>query len=234
MACVAADRCVCRGDRWCRLLPGGAPGLEAPRRVEAAPEAQSQARQAEVNVEYLRQMYASTRGWYAAAETKAQLLLAVNGIFVTILFGMIFGLPGYPRVNPSRFRLDTWILIGLSAAALVAAILCATSCLWSLHGRAKTELAKMRVLPEEEPASYKPETFWYFGHIASLPADTVRAKLRSVDLGFEIEVLSYHVIDLARKVLRKYRWVNAGWAFTALALIALVAAGVSFFLQAQP
>jgi hypothetical protein len=41
------------------------------------------------------------------------------------------------------------------------------------------------------------------------------------------------VVDLAHKVLRKHRWVNAGWALTALALIALAAAGTSFFVRAQ-
>jgi pycsar effector protein len=215
-------------------LLGVRQAFRLPRRAaEAASEAQSQARQAEVNVEYLRHMYASTRGWYAAAETKAQLLLAVNGIFVTVLFGILFGLPGDARVNPSRFKIDTWVLIGLSVTALVAAILCATLCLWSLHGRAKTELAKMETDSEEELTSHKPEAFWYFGHIASMPPSAVREKLCSVDHRFEIEVLSYHVIDLARKVLRKYQWVNAGWAFTALALIALAAAGGTFFLQAQ-
>ena len=57
----------------------------------------------------------------------------------------------------------------------------------------------------------------------------VKERLRSVDRRFEIEKLSYHVVDLAHKVLRKHRYVNAGWAFTALALIALVAAGARFF-----
>jgi hypothetical protein len=34
-------------------------------------------------------------------------------------------------------------------------------------------------------------------------------------------------------VLRKHRWVNAGWILTAAALIALAAAGTSFFIHAQ-
>jgi hypothetical protein len=46
-------------------------------------------------------------------------------------------------------------------------------------------------------------------------------------------ILHHNVIDLSVKVLRKHRLVNAGWALTALALIALVAAGTSFFVRAQ-
>src|SRR5450755_2615968 len=50
----------------------------------------SQVKAAEANVDYLRRVYDSTRGWYTASETKAQLLLAVNGTFVTVLFGILF------------------------------------------------------------------------------------------------------------------------------------------------
>lgn len=57
----------------------------------------------------------------------------------------------------------------------------------------------------------------------------MRERLRMVDRQFEIDALSYNIVDLARKVFRKHRLVNAGWAFTALALVALVIAGVSIF-----
>ncbi len=190
--------------------------------------AHPQAEEDKATVEYLRHMYAMTRAWYTAAETKAQLLLAVNGLFVTVLFGILFGNSGDRHLGAARFGSGTWVLLSVSAVALVIAIICAALCLWSLHGRAKAEFDSLGVDPEE-PASYQPEMLWYFGHIARLKRGAVKERLRSVDRRFEIETLSYHVVDLAHKVLRKHRWVNAGWAFTALALIALVAAGASFF-----
>jgi Pycsar effector protein len=190
----------------------------------ARPEAEGD----KATVEYLRHMYAMTRAWYTAAETKAQLLLAVNGLFVTILFGILFGNSGDRHLKAAGFGSGTWVLLSVCAVALVTAIICAALCLWSLHGRAKADFDSLKVDPEE-PASYQPEVLWYFGHIAHLKRGAVKERLRSVDRGFEIETLSYHVVDLAHKVLRKHRWVNAGWAFTALSLIALVAAGASFF-----
>jgi hypothetical protein len=190
--------------------------------------AQPQLEEDKANVEYLRHMYAMTRVWYVAAETKAQLLLAVNGLFVTVLFGILFGNSGDRHLGAGDFRLGTWVLISVSVVALVIAIICAALCLWSFHGRAKDEFDSLGVDPEN-PASYQPESLWYFGHVAHLEPGAVKERLRSVDRRFEIETLSYHVVDLAHKVLRKHRWVNAGWAFTALALIALVAAGASFF-----
>jgi hypothetical protein len=105
-------------------------------------------------------------------------------------------------------------------------------CLWSLHGRVGHEFAHLGVDPAN-PASYRPEVLWYFGHLALLEPDAARERLRDVDLGSEMEILSYHVIDLARRVFRKHRWVNAGWASTAIALLAIVAAGTSLFVHAQ-
>jgi hypothetical protein len=55
------------------------------------PAAQPRGESAEAELEYVRRVCASTREWYTVAETKAQLLLAVNGVFVTILFGVLFG-----------------------------------------------------------------------------------------------------------------------------------------------
>ena len=70
--------------------------------------AQPQAEEDKATVEYLRHMYAMTRAWYTAAETKAQLLLAVNGLFVTILFGILFGNSGGRQLRSARFGSGTW------------------------------------------------------------------------------------------------------------------------------
>lgn len=147
---------------------------------------------------------------------------------MTVLFGILFGNSGDRHLGAANFGSGKWVLISFSAVALVIAIICAALCLWSLHGRAKVEFDSFGVDPED-PASFPPEALWYFGHLAHLKRDAAKERLRSVDRRFEIETLSYHVGDLAHKVLRKHRYVNAGWAFTALALIALVAAGVTFF-----
>jgi hypothetical protein len=163
------------------------------------------------------------------AETKAQLLLTVNGAFVTILFGTLFGRLGNVH---ARFGPETWAFLGVGVVALISALACAAGCLWSFHGNAKEEFAHLGVNPDD-PASYRPEVLWYFGHLARLRSDAAVEALRRADRKFEAETLSYNVVDLSIKVLRKHRLVNAGWALTALALIALVAAGTSFFLHAQ-
>lgn len=186
----------------------------------------------EVDIDYLRRIYASTREWYTVSETKAQLLLTANGAFVAIIFGALFGKVSDVRAAAARFGSDTWIFLGASVVSLVCAISCAALCLWSLHGRAGKEIAQLGV-DRDDPSTYRPEVLWYFGHLANLRMDGAVQALRRADREFEVATLTYHVVELAQRVLRKHRWVNMGWAFTALALIALVAAGTSFFIRAQ-
>lgn len=181
---------------------------------------------------YVRYLYDSTRRWYATAENKAQLLLTVNGAFVTIVFGTLFGRTNELHADAARFSIGTWLLLGVSVVALASAIACAGLCLWSMHGRAGKELVLLGVDPDN-PDTYKAEALWYFGHLARLQAPAAVNAIRKADQSFEIDALSYNAVDLARKVYRKHRWVNAGWALMALSLITFAAAGVSFFLQAQ-
>jgi hypothetical protein len=178
------------------------------------------------NVDYLRHVYASTRQWYTASETKAQLLLAVNGVFASILFGLIFDRSAGGSARITHFKADTWVFLSVTSLALICAIVCASVSLWSHHGKAGAEFGRLGIDPQD-PATYRPEVLWYFGHIAQLDRQAVGQKLRTVNYESEIRTLSYHVVDLAHKVLRKHRWVNAGWAFTALALIVLIGGGTS-------
>lgn len=120
--------------------------------------------------------------------------------------------------------------IGVSILALVSASVCAGLSLWSLHGRSGAEFARLGVDPKD-PDSYRAEVLWYFGHVTRLQPDAVSERLLKADRSFEARVLTYHVIDLAHVVLRKHRWVNSGWILTAVAVIALAIAGISFFVH---
>ena len=177
------------------------------------------------DVEYLRRVYVSTREWYVAVEKKAQLLLTANGAFVTIVLGTLLGRAGTAdadvRIGPAGV-----ILFSVSGSSVVAAITCATLSLWSLHGNSRADLEQLKVRPDE-PASYRPEALWYFGHLALLQREAAVDTLLRGDRIDEAKALSYNLVDLARKVMRKHQWVNAGWALTAVALITLAGATAS-------
>ena len=185
-------------------------------------------------VEYARRVYASTLDWYKVADTKAQLLLTVNGAFVAIVSGALLGQVADVRAFGDAFGVETWAFFLLAVVALAGAITCAARCLWSRLGRiAKDRFVQLGVRPED-PASYRPEVLWFFGHLAQLPTGPAAEMLRRADRSFELDALTYDVMFLSRNVLRKHQWVNAGWTLTALALLALIAGGASFVMRVQP
>lgn len=136
------------------------------------------------------------------------------------------------RSEAAHFGIYTQVLLVISTMAPASAIACAGLCLWSLHGKGNRELARLGINPGN-PDTYKPAGLWYFGHIARLDQDIAVKMLCRADQEFETKALAHNAVDLARKVFCKHRWVNAGWALTALALITFAAAGISFFVQVQ-
>ena len=185
----------------------------------------------EAHLAYLRRAYESTRQWYSIIETKCQLLLGVNGVFVSVVFGSIFGKSEDVRPTVRLFGPETWIFCGLAVASIVSAVVCAALSMYSLHGRAsRDELADLEVDPAK-PATYKPEALWYFGHLANLDYKTAVRLLREVGGISEIDVLSHHLITLSSRVLRKHNYANAGWILTAGSLIMIALAAASVILR---
>jgi hypothetical protein len=189
--------------------------------------------EAGVEIEYVRRVYERAIDWYKVAETKAQLLLTVNGVFVTVVFGVNSGNMADARQFAGVLGVETWVFLLCFICALIGAVTCAAACLWSQHRKTLKETFPRLGVDPGAPSTYRPEVLWYFGHLAHLKMEPAAAMISRADRDFEIKALSYNVVHLAGIVLRKHRLVNAGWALTALALIFLIAAGVSIFVRAQ-
>ncbi len=217
-------------------LPGQQPHAQpigSSTATSAPPPVVQSAAEAMADAEYVRRVYERALDWYKVAETKAQLLLTVNGVFVTVVFGIVSGRLGEAHEFADILGVETWVFFLTSTGALLGAVTCAAACLWSQHGKnIKEAFARLGVDPDT-PASYRPEVLWYFGHLANLRIESAAAMISQADRRFEITALSYNVVQLSGIVLRKHRLVNAGWALTALALILLIGGGVSVFIRAQ-
>jgi hypothetical protein len=197
---------------------------------ESSMDGQILGRDAQVDAEYVRRVYDRAIDWYKVAEAKAQLLLTVNGVLVTVVFGIISG-----RVAGGRSArvpgIETWFFLFAAISSLIGAVACAAACMWSMHGKDKT-FALLGV-DRNDPASYRPEVLWYFGHLARLEIGPAAALISQADRKFEIVTLSYNVVHIAPIILRKHRLVNAGWALTAMAITSLIASGASILIRAQ-
>lgn len=204
----------------------------APRRPGVTGEAEATAAP-EPDVEYVRRAYDRAIDWYKVAESKAQLLLTVNGLLVTVYFAVLTGKAGSADRAARLVGTEARIFAMVSAAAVIGATGCAAGALWSRHtGNIKEAFPRLDVEPGD-PASYCPEVLWYFGHIARLDADAAARMIGGADRRFEVTALSYNLVNLSHVVLRKHQFVNLGWALTATAIVSLVLAGAALLIQAQ-
>jgi hypothetical protein len=94
-------------------------------------------------LEYARRLYANVLDWYKLADTKAQLLLTIDGAFITIIAGAIFGNPEATSDRARQFGPETWVLLAVSALALLASVACAALCLWSRTGLGETSIRRV-------------------------------------------------------------------------------------------
>jgi hypothetical protein len=89
--------------------------------------------------------------WYKVAESKAQLILTVNGAFVTITFGLLSGSVAELRRSVAVIGILTWFFLTLALVALCGSIVAAALSLvavltYNVHGLARTVLRKHRLI----------------------------------------------------------------------------------------
>jgi hypothetical protein len=184
-------------------------------------------------VEFARRVYDRAIDWYKVAESKAQLILTVNGVFVTIAFGILSSKSEGAKSSGNAPGPETWVFLSIAIAGLAGAIGSATACLLSRHNRnIASDFARLNVDPGNS-SSYCPEALWYFGHLATLEFDDAVKALRRLGTRAELQILTYNVGGLSRVVLRKHRFINAGWLLTGVALISLLAAAASYLVRLE-
>jgi hypothetical protein len=184
-------------------------------------------------LEYSRRAYDRVIDWYKVAESKAQLILTVNGVFVTIAFGILSNKSDDAKSLGTTPGPETWLFLAIAIVSLAGAIGSATASLLSRHKQnIASDFERLGVNPRQK-LSYKPAALWYFGHLASLEfLDAVQA-MREVDEGAEIEILTYNIVGLSKVVYRKHRLINAGWLLTGFALVSLLAAAASYLVRLE-
>ncbi|WP_372351121.1 hypothetical protein [Streptomyces sp. KL116D] len=168
--------------------------------------------------------------WYKIAESKAQIILYRERLAGHFAVQGIAARPVSPQADIRHSSgPETWCFLALSALALIGAVGCAAAALWSRHVKnVQGTFALLGVHPDD-PDTYCPEVLWYFGDLAHLRMSEAAAKVAQADQEFELKSLSYNLVHIARVVLRKHRYVNAGWMLTAMAIVALVCGAMSLF-----
>lgn len=185
---------------------------------------------------YTRRVYDHTLEWYKNADAKAEIILALDGIFLSFVTASIFINPSNLPGILSGFSPITWVFLVLMGVCLIGSIICAIGCLWSripLSGKARERfLADWEIKPDKAE-TYKPEATWFFLQISWLEAEAYKEYLMKVDGEFEIKALGDSLSLLSQNVLKKHRLVDWSFALGGSSLIFFFCMGVSYVMIAM-
>jgi hypothetical protein len=189
-----------------------------------APEDQTAA------LEFARRVFESVSDWYKNADAKAQVLLVLDGGFLTFLTSSVFAKPDEVSHIVGNFKFDTWILLSLMSATLTASIVSALLCLWSRTYR-KVQLDEWYGelgIVKDQSETYAPEVMWFFQLVWGLEKNPYQKRLLTVTKEFEIQALGSQIFELSRNVTRKHYWVNLGFISAGTTLVLFMAAIFSY------
>ena len=162
-------------------------------------------------LDYSRRLYQNVLDWYASAERKAQVLLTINGVFLSFISASLAS--GDLDGALEDITTATWVLLGLTFVCLAASLFSIVRCLVSRRAPAPVR--------EGSPG---PANMWFFELVGKQEAGRFRetVKREAVDARFETDALLSQISILSRNVTLKHIWVNRGFVFT----------GASFFFLA--
>lgn len=184
-------------------------------------------------VEYARRLYDEVHRWYDSADTKAQVVLVIDGAFLTFLSTAIFAKPQDLSAILTAFSGWTWLLLALMTVCLMASVISVILCLWSrIYSASKLEdLVKDAQSEQHESACFAPKVMWFFQMVSSLEEKRFHTSLEAVNGSVEIEVLASQIQILSKNVRKKHRYVNAGFVLAATTLFFFFAAGLSYLVH---
>ena len=184
-------------------------------------------------LDYARAVYGSVLGWYESADRKAQLILTIDGVFLSFLTGTLLSSPDDVAALVDGFGPETWTLLALMGVALLgslgAALLCVISRLHTpdeLHARLAAAGVRL-----DDGSTYPPSAMWFFQLLAELDPVQAERRLLTVDAEFATRAVANEVLQLAPRVRVKHRLVNIGFTLSVVTLVCFLAAGVSYVIR---
>ena len=181
-------------------------------------------------LDYSRRVFDSALEWYKNADSKAQIILTIDGAFLAFLTSSVFMEQDKLSKILSKFGLETWLLLALMCLALAASILSAIICLRSriYSEEGLDEILRTANVDAEKSETYRPEHMFFFQFMSRLGERQLAEKLSAVDEKFEVEVLAHEIPILSKNVMEKHRWVNRGFALAGASLILFLGVAISY------
>lgn len=181
-------------------------------------------------LDYARRLFERIIDWYKTADSKAQIILTLDGAFLTFLTTSVFKNPDELSRIIQRFNSATWLFLALMSVCLIGSIISALMCLWSrvwLSSKRDAVLVREKARLEEAE-KYSPNVMLFFKTISWLNHDKFQAQLAEVDVKFEIKALASQSFLLSQRVNTKHLLVNLGFVLAGASLIFFLAGGISY------
>jgi hypothetical protein len=187
------------------------------------------------NIEYVRRLYENVLDWYKSADYKAQIIVALNGAFVTFVTTSLF------QESSLFVKRLPWHTMGLLVSVVISLAISlyhAVSCLRSriyLTDELAEFLSKEGV-NRTDYQTYKPSVCWFFQMVSALDKSQFEKRMRNLETGFEVDAMTSAIYELSANVSKKHLHVNFGFAFAALTFLLFVASWLSYlyYLQTMP
>jgi hypothetical protein len=184
-------------------------------------------------LEYARRLYDDVLGWYHSADTKAQVLLGLDGAFLAFLAAASFQEPDAARALLRAIPAWTWGLLAVMSVTLLMSMAAAIYCLWSrirFTAPPEARAGHGGAAPGRRDA-YPPGSMWFFQHVAALESGRFRRTLDEVDGRFELLAMASQIEILSRNVRRKHVAVDVGFALALATLLLFAMAAVTYVLR---
>jgi hypothetical protein len=182
-------------------------------------------------LEYAQRLYESILDWYKSADSKAQVVLAIDAGFLAFLTSTVFSEPDKLRAIFAEFSWVTWLNLTLMLLSLIISIGSSIACIWSrmYPSNEVKRIIKKAELECQDSTTYPPKKImWFFQFIEGLDQHKFQVTLESIGEEFELKVLAEEIYILSKNVRKKHVAVNIGFGFAALSLILFVVAAVSY------
>jgi len=185
-------------------------------------------------VDYARRVYDHNLDWYKNADTKAEIILTLDGVFLAFVTSSIFMNQADLLKILGNFTTLTWLFLWLMSLSLAGSIICSISCLWSrislANRRTKERYFAERKIEVDKLETYVPEATFFFQKISWLDPDLFRKLMLTVDKEFEISALAADTHTLSRNVLRKHQRVDFSFILAGTSLLFFLALCITYLL----
>lgn len=148
-------------------------------------------------LDYTRRLFTTVFGWYTSAESKAQILLTLNGALLGFLGSAAFWGGDQLGTTLKTVGYETLFFFVAFLVALAGSIVSALMCLKS----------RLRHL-DQEVEDPTPGNLWFFQLLPLVDRNKFAAKLQQISAAAEIEILSSQIQILSFNVISKHVWVN--------------------------